>query len=73
MARKRTARDYERLVIFVPKGRRNEIQKTADACDVTLDEFVNEAIDEQIGSLQPLNLDRPWFFADDPRVAVEAM
>jgi uncharacterized protein (DUF1778 family) len=45
---KYSAKAYERLYPFVPKGRKAEIQAAADKLGETLNEFIVTAIDERI-------------------------
>lgn len=47
-----TAKAYDRLYPFVPKGKKAEIQAAADKQGETLNEFIVKAIDERMKRLQ---------------------
>ncbi len=47
-----SAKAYDRLYPFVPKGRKAEIQAAAEEAGETLNEFIIKAIDERIYRLQ---------------------
>lgn len=47
-----SAKAYDRLYPFVPKGRKAEIQAIAEEAGETLNEFIVKAIDERIYRLQ---------------------
>jgi len=47
-----TAKAYDRLYPFVPRGRKAEIQAAADAQGETLNEFIVKAIDERMKRVQ---------------------
>lgn len=47
-----TARAYDRLYPFVPKGKKAEIQAAADKQGETLNEFIVKAIEERMNRLQ---------------------
>ena len=42
-------RAYDRISLFVDKGRKAEIKAAADAKGQSINSFINEAIDEHIG------------------------
>lgn len=51
-ANKYNSKSYDRLYPFVPKGRKAEIQATADAQGESLNDFIVTAIDERMERLR---------------------
>ena len=49
---KYAAKAYDRLYPFVPKGRKAEIQATADSLGESLNDFIVKAIDDRIDRIQ---------------------
>lgn len=49
---KYNAKAYDRIELKVPKGKKEEIKKTADKCGRSLNGFISEAIDEKMSRLR---------------------
>ena len=52
--------NYERLIIQVPKGMKEEIKKQADAAGTSINRYVLEAVEQRSGLKLTLDGVLPW-------------
>lgn len=46
-------KNYDRVSLFVPKGKKDTIKKYAEAQGVSVNAFINQAIDAAIAEIEP--------------------
>ena len=56
---KYNAKAYDRINFVVKKGRKEEIQKAADAMGESLNKFISPAVDERMEKIPPATGDNP--------------
>lgn len=42
--------NYDRVVLTLPKGKRNEIKRHAELCDKSMNAYITQAIEEKISN-----------------------